>query len=59
MQTLMVEPLFSTTSTGAVVWLVLFELCLARTSVDAFPMMLTWVGSGCYPLWFDHFYVQS
>jgi hypothetical protein len=43
----MVEPLFSTTSTGAVVWLVLFELCLSHPIVDVFPMMLTCVGNGC------------
>jgi hypothetical protein len=43
----MVEPLFRTTSTGAEVWLVLFELRLSHPSVDVFLMMLTCVGSGC------------
>jgi hypothetical protein len=51
----MVEPLISTTSTGAEGLLVLLELRLSHPSVDVFPMMLTCVGSGCYPLWFDHF----
>jgi hypothetical protein len=36
MYTLMVEPLFSTTSTGVEVWLVLCELCLSHPSVDVY-----------------------
>jgi hypothetical protein len=41
----MAEPLFSTTSTGAKVWLDLFEMCLSHPRVDVFSMTLTCVGS--------------
>jgi hypothetical protein len=55
----MVEPLFSTTSTRAEVWLVLCEMCLSHPSVDVCSMTLTCFGSGWKPIWFDHFDVQS
>jgi hypothetical protein len=41
----MVEPLLSTTSTRAEVWLVLCEMCLSYPSVDVFSMTLTCAGS--------------
>jgi hypothetical protein len=55
----MVEPLFSTTSTRAEVWLVLCEMCLSHPSVDVFSMTLTCVGIGRKPTWIDHLDVQS
>jgi hypothetical protein len=39
----MVEPLFSTTSTGNEVWVVLCELCLSYPSAGVFSLMLTCV----------------
>jgi hypothetical protein len=38
-QALIVKPLFSNTSTGAEVWLVLCELCLSHPSVDVYAHM--------------------
>jgi hypothetical protein len=55
----MFEPLFSTTSTRAEVWLVFCEMCLSHPNVDVFFMTLTCIGSGWKPKWFDHFDVQS
>jgi hypothetical protein len=55
----MVEPLFSTTSTRAEVWLVMCELCHSHPSAGMFSLMLTCDGSGWKPIWFDHFDVQS
>jgi hypothetical protein len=55
----MVEPLFSTTSTGAEVWLVLCQLRLSYPSVDVFCMSLNRVGSGCKPRWLNNFDKQS
>jgi hypothetical protein len=55
----MVEPLFSTTSTRTEVWLALCELSSSHPSVDVFSLKLTCGRSGCYPIWFDHFDLQS
>jgi hypothetical protein len=52
----MVEPLISTTSTGAEVWLVLCELCLSHPRVDVYAH-LCW--KWMLTLWFYHFILQS
>jgi hypothetical protein len=43
----MVDPLFSTTSTRADVWLALYDLSPSHPSVDVFSLTQTYVRSGC------------